>query len=132
MPPPKSGFRVKSGFHLPSGRGTPRERPGGESDAVAAIWQVVAAIPRGRVSTYGEVARAAGLPRRARLAGFALRMAPPELHLPWHRVVGAGGKISFPASSAHHREQARRLRGEGVGVRAGRVDRAALLEAASL
>ena len=113
---------------LPGLRGGSRRWPGAESDAVAAIWQVVAAIPRGRVSTYGEVARAAGLPGRARLTGYALRTAPEELHLPWHRVVGVGGRISFPPSSAHHREQARRLRGEGVGVRAGRVDRTAFVD----
>jgi len=91
-----------------------------------ALWHVVCAIPRGRVSTYGAVARAAGLPGRARQAGFALRVAPRALNIPWHRVVGAGGRIVFPHSSPQHREQARRLRAEGVAVRAGRVARAAL------
>jgi methylated-DNA-protein-cysteine methyltransferase related protein len=93
-----------------------------------AIWQIVGAIPRGRVSTYGSVARAAGLPGRARLTGFALRVAPEELNLPWHRVVGAGGRIVFPSGSREHKEQARRLRAEGVAVAAGRVARAALTE----
>jgi methylated-DNA-protein-cysteine methyltransferase-like protein len=82
---------------------------------------VVCAIPRGQVSTYGAVARTAGLPGRARQAGFALRVAPESLHLPWHRVVGAGGRIVFPKHSHQHREQARRLRAEGVVVRDGRV-----------
>ena len=100
----------------------------GEGDALEAIWTAVCAIPRGRVFTYGWVARAAGLPGRARLAGFALRTAPPELHLPWHRVVGAGGRIVFPKSSRQHKEQARRLRAEGVSVTAGRVARRALLQ----
>ncbi len=93
----------------------------GGSGALEAIWQVVCAIPRGRVATYGSVARAAGLPRRARLAGFALRVAPRELSLPWHRVVGAGGRIVFPSGSPQHGEQARRLRAEGVAVTAGKV-----------
>lgn len=92
-----------------------------------AIWDVVARIPRGRVATYGEVARAAGLPGRARQAGYALKHMPDGMHLPWHRVVGAGGKIVFPPSSPSHREQARRLRAEGVEVTNGRVARAALL-----
>lgn len=70
--------------------------------------------------------RAAGLPGRARLTGFALRSAPPELHLPWHRVVGAGGRIVFPSSSRAHKEQRRRLRAEGVAVANGRVARSAL------
>jgi len=100
----------------------------GESDALQTIWQVVCAIPRGRASTYGAVARAAGLPGRARQAGYALRVAPKELNLPWHRVVGAGGRIVFPSGSRHHREQARRLRAEGVQVRLGRVAPAALTE----
>lgn len=100
----------------------------GESGALEAIWQVVCAIPRGQASTYGAVARAAGLPGRARLTGFALRVAPEELNLPWHRVVGAGGRIVFPSGSRAHREQARRLRAEGVPVTAGRVAGTALTE----
>lgn len=99
-----------------------------EGSSLEAIWQVVCAIPRGRVSTYGAVARAAGLPGRARLAGFALRAAPPDLNLPWHRVVGAGGRIVFPKRSREHREQASRLRAEGISVSAGRVAAIALLE----
>jgi methylated-DNA-protein-cysteine methyltransferase-like protein len=87
------------------------------------IWNVVAAIPRGQVSTYGAVARAAGLPGRARLAGRALRESPKEMHLPWHRVVGAGGRIVFPRTALAHREQTRRLRAEGVIVNEGRVGR---------
>ena len=79
-------------------------------------------IPRGKVSTYGAVARAAGLPGRARLTGLALKVAPEEMHLPWHRVVGAGGHIVFPKTSLQYREQARRLRAERVAVKEGRVD----------
>jgi methylated-DNA-protein-cysteine methyltransferase-like protein len=86
-----------------------------------ALWDVIARIPRGRVCSYGGVARAAGLPRHARRAAYALRVAPAELHLPWHRVLGAGGRIVFPPGSRNFREQARRLRAEGVPVRAGRV-----------
>lgn len=85
------------------------------------MWAVVASIPAGSVLTYGEVARAAGLPGRARQAGYALRVSPPGLHLPWHRVVGAGGRIAFPPSSRQHREQARLLRSEGLKVLRGRV-----------
>jgi methylated-DNA-protein-cysteine methyltransferase-like protein len=112
---------------LNAGRGRARG-PLGDSPALQAIWHVVCTIPRGRVSTYGAVARAAGLPGRARQAGFALRVAPPELNLPWHRVVGAGGRIAFPAASRAHREQARRLRAEGVAVRGGCVARGALTD----
>jgi methylated-DNA-protein-cysteine methyltransferase-like protein len=99
-----------------------------DNPAIQGIWHVVCAIPRGRVATYGAVARAAGLPGRARQAGFALRVAPGALNLPWHRVVGAGGRIVFPHSSREYREQARRLRAEGVAIENGRVTRSAITD----
>jgi methylated-DNA-protein-cysteine methyltransferase-like protein len=92
--------------------------------AIQAIWSMVCAIPRGQVSTYGAVARAAGLAGRARLTGFALKAAPAATYLPWHRVVGAGGRIVFPKTSLQHKEQSQRLRAEGVVVKNGRVARA--------
>ncbi|HET9390778.1 MAG TPA: MGMT family protein [Steroidobacteraceae bacterium] len=100
--------------------------------AIQAIWHVVSRVPRGRVATYGEVARAAGLPGRARLAGRALREVPEGMHLPWHRILGAGGRIVFPPHSRHHREQARLLRSEGVAVKDGRVPRAVVMSAEEL
>jgi methylated-DNA-protein-cysteine methyltransferase-like protein len=103
---------------------TARKQPAPEDNpALQAIWHAVCAIPRGQVSTYGAVARAAGFPGRARQAGFALRVGPKALNLPWHRVVGAGGRIVFPKASPEHKEQARRLRAEGVSVQNGRVSR---------
>jgi methylated-DNA-protein-cysteine methyltransferase-like protein len=104
--------------------GRPRQAP---DPALQLIWDVVSIIPHGGASTYGSVARAAGLPGRARLVGFALKTAPPALQLPWHRVVGAGGRIVFPKTSRAHREQARRLRAEGVRVANGRVAPTALV-----
>ena len=123
--------RKLAGLFLPLSTGkSSSRRPASarENPAVQAIWDVVGTIPRGKVSTYGAVARAAGLPGRARLTGLALRIAPEAMNLPWHRVVGAGGRIVFPKSSAHHREQARRLRAERVEVKAGRVGREALVD----
>jgi methylated-DNA-protein-cysteine methyltransferase-like protein len=116
---------------LPLSRVRPAARArasAGENPALEAIWHVVCTIPRGQVSTYGDVARAAGLPGRARQAGFALRVAGDSLNLPWHRVVGAGGRIAFPRTSRAHREQVRRLRAEGVAVVDGRVACSALIE----
>jgi methylated-DNA-protein-cysteine methyltransferase-like protein len=109
-----------------SGRG--RGGTGADNPALETIWNVVASIPRGQVSTYGAVARAAGLPGRARQAGFALRVAPEELNLPWHRVLGAGGRIVFPKTSRHFKEQARRLRAEGVALKDGRAPASAMAE----
>jgi methylated-DNA-protein-cysteine methyltransferase-like protein len=99
-----------------------------ENPAIQALWEVVSSIPRGSVSTYGAVARAAGLPGRARLTGYALRMSPTDMNLPWHRVLGSGGRIVFPKTSPSYREQARRLRAEGVVVTEGRVKPTAILE----
>jgi methylated-DNA-protein-cysteine methyltransferase related protein len=99
-----------------------------DNPALQAIWDAVAQIPRGRVSTYGNVAHEAGLPGRARQVGYALKHVPDGLHVPWHRVVGAGGRIAFPPGTRPHLEQTRRLRSEGVKVENGRVARAFLPE----
>jgi methylated-DNA-protein-cysteine methyltransferase related protein len=106
----------------------PRAVRSDENAPIQAIWDVVCAIPRGQVTTYGAVARAAGLAGRARLTGYALRVAPGNMNIPWHRVVGAGGKIAFATTSLHYREQAKRLRAEGVAVKEGRVDRSAMTD----
>ncbi len=86
------------------------------------IWRAVAAIPRGEVASYGGIARRAGAPKRARLVGHALRVAPASLKLPWHRVLNGQGRISLPAGSKAHRMQRRLLEEEGVVFRNGRVD----------
>jgi len=86
-----------------------------------AIRAVVAALRPGEVLTYGHVAARAGLPGRARLVGRALRTAPDGLNLPWHRVVGAGGRIVFPAGSDAASRQATLLTMEGVQVTGQRV-----------
>jgi methylated-DNA-protein-cysteine methyltransferase-like protein len=96
--------------------------------ALQDIWHVIASVPRGQVATYGEVARAAGLPGRARMTAYALRMAPDELALPWHRILGAGGRIVFAPGSKHFREQARRLRSEGIAVTRGKVPATAIAD----
>lgn len=118
----------RGGQRAQPARGAPRPAPLDDSPALQAIWHVVCSIPRGRATTYGAVARAAGFPGRARQAGYALRVAPAALKLPWHRVVGAGGRIVFPRSSRVHQEQARRLRSEGVRVTEGRLERGALTD----
>ncbi|HVO47004.1 MAG TPA: methylated-DNA--[protein]-cysteine S-methyltransferase [Steroidobacteraceae bacterium] len=94
---------------------------GTSQQTLQAIWRAVRAIPRGQVSTYGSIARRAGLPGRARLVGHALKVAPADLELPWHRVVAAGGRIAFPSTSRAFVEQRRRLREEGVSLQRGRV-----------
>ena len=87
-----------------------------------AIVNVIASIPAGRVTSYGQIAARAGQPRRARLVGRILREAPDHLNLPWHRVVRADGEIAFPASSGAFEKQVELLAAEGVSVVAGRVN----------
>ena len=83
------------------------------------IWAVVARIPPGKVATYGDIARMAGIHGGARQAGRAMRYCPPELALPWHRVIAAGGRIAL--TGEHGREQRRRLEFENVPFAGARV-----------
>jgi len=78
------------------------------------IWQVVALIPPGKVATYGDVARHAGLAKAARRVGLALRKLPAGTKIPWHRVVNAQGRISLPPGSASQYTQRERLEAEGI------------------
>ena len=86
------------------------------------VWKVVCEIPDGHVLTYGEVARLAGMPRAARRVSQALRRAPRELALPWHRVINSQGKISFQKDSVGWRKQKDMLEAEGVVFLNGKVD----------
>ena len=56
----------------------------------------------------------AGMPRQARTAGFALHALPRGSAIPWHRVINAQGRLSFPPRTAPYREQRRRLEAEGI------------------
>lgn len=78
------------------------------------IWQIVSAIPKGKVATYGQVAKLAGYPGHARYVGFTLRNLPKDTDLPWHRVINAQGKLSFPPESDSYKKQKSRLEDEGV------------------
>jgi methylated-DNA-protein-cysteine methyltransferase-like protein len=90
-----------------------RKQLSAETRIRAAILQ----IPRGKVSTYGAIAKAAGLPGHARQVAKVLRGAHG---LPWQRVLGAGGEIKLHGDSAL--EQRFRLESEGVRFRGKRVD----------
>lgn len=81
------------------------------------IEQAIRAIPRGKVSTYGAIARAAGFPGAARQVSATLRRS---FGLPWQRVLGAGGEIKLTGDSAI--EQRFRLEAEGVRFRGRKVD----------
>jgi methylated-DNA-protein-cysteine methyltransferase-like protein len=99
------------------------------------VYAWIRRIPRGRVATYGQIARLAGAPRRARHVGQALARLPPRVALPWHRVINAQGRISprgpsrgrAPPHSLRRRagaesRQRRLLEAEGVRFRNGAVE----------
>jgi len=78
------------------------------------VWQVVAAIPCGKVASYGQIAELAELPRQARAVGKMMSQLPKDTALPWHRVINAQGRISFPVDSEGYQRQRVRLEDEGI------------------
>ena len=83
----------------------------------SAIAEAIRRIPRGRVSTYGAIAKAAGYPRCSRHVGRVLKQVRG---LPWQRVLGSGGRISLRGEFGL--EQRFLLEAEGVRFKGRRVD----------
>ena len=77
------------------------------------VYALVGCIPSGRVATYGQIARMLGQPHAARTVGWAMRAAPEDQGIPWHRVVNASGRISLPSPAGVMRQR-RLLLAEGV------------------
>src|SRR6516165_6761948 len=96
------------------------KKPADKPPISIAIAAAIRRIPRGKVSTYGAVAEAAGYPRNARHVAKVLNQVPG---LPWQRVLGSGGRISLPGE--YGMEQRFLLEAEGVRFRGRRVDLAA-------
>lgn len=86
------------------------------SSSYPAIYGVVRRIPKGKVASYGQVARLAGRPRGARLVGYALHALPDGSSVPWHRVVNAQGRLSLGRAEPGG-ELAQRFRLEREGVK---------------
>lgn len=78
------------------------------------VWQIVAAIPEGKITTYGDIARLAGSPRAARQVGGVLKRLPEGSRLPWHRVVNRQGIISLTGPDLQRQREA--LLAEGIMV----------------
>ena len=91
-------------------------------DKKLAVFHVVSEIPSGKVATYGQVARLAGLPGAARFVGFLLKNLPKNSKLPWHRVISSQFKIS-DRNRESMRAQKEKLAGEGVTFNENRIMR---------
>jgi methylated-DNA-protein-cysteine methyltransferase related protein len=84
------------------------------------VYRLVKQIPRGRVTTYGAVAKALRLPGGARAVGYAMAACPSGRGIPWHRVIGAGGRTRMP--EPHASLQRKLLASEGVSVDGVKID----------
>ena len=78
------------------------------------VYIIVARIPKGSVLTYGIIAEMIGRPRAARIVGYAMHSAPPELNLPCHRVVNKEGRMAAGTIFGGEEQQRRMLEEEGV------------------
>ncbi|TDR17473.1 MGMT family protein [Marinicella litoralis] len=83
-------------------------------DFTLKIIQNIAAIPVGKVATYGQIAAMAGNHRAARQVSRVLHTCSSKYQLPWHRVIGASGKISIPKDQSAYQRQKKKLESEGI------------------
>lgn len=92
------------------------------TESTLRIINILKSVPPGRVSSYRDIALAAGLPNGARQVARILHAMSRTQNLPWHRIIRAGGRIALPAGGGRE-EQIALLRAEGVKVSAaGEVD----------
>jgi methylated-DNA-[protein]-cysteine S-methyltransferase len=86
------------------------------------VYELTSKVPRGKVTTYGAIARRMGRPRASRAVGAALRTNPTPIVVPCHRVVKGDGSMGGYGGTGGIPTKARLLRKEGVKVRKGRVN----------
>jgi methylated-DNA-protein-cysteine methyltransferase-like protein len=112
------GGAARSNSERPTGSAYGEPEPKTQNAGMLTVLRrVVARIPKGKVATYGAVAAAAGFPGAARQVAWALHNNSSGL--PWHRVLGAGGRIRLAGESGM--EQRMRLEQEGVSFSGSRV-----------
>ncbi|CDZ78999.1 methylated-DNA--protein-cysteine methyltransferase [Legionella massiliensis] len=86
------------------------------------VLKLIKSIPKGKVATYGLIAKLAGNSRGARGVGWLLHSCTRSHDLPWQRVIKSSGQLSFPFGSPQYSLQKQLLDKEGVSVSNGRVD----------
>jgi methylated-DNA-protein-cysteine methyltransferase-like protein len=92
------------------------------NDNYQTVYETIRHVPKGKVVTYGEIARLCGFINQARLVGYALRSLPSRSKIPWHRVINSQGRISFPKNSSAYRQQKRLLGTDGIRFSGDKVD----------
>lgn len=83
---------------------------------------LIQSVPKGKVATYGLIARLAGSPQRARRVGWLLHSSSQKYALPWQRIIKSDGSLSFPEHSPNFRMQKQQLEAEGIIVKNARVN----------
>jgi methylated-DNA-protein-cysteine methyltransferase-like protein len=98
-----------------------RRAPGRLETLSDRIVRAIRAIPRGRVATYGQIAALAGAPDAARRVAWLLHSSSRKRRLPWHRVIGASGRVSLPQGGGYELQRAL-LEAERVAFHDEKVD----------
>ena len=88
------------------------------TDCTRRIMEQILAVPKGRVCSYGGIARKAGLPNGARQVVRVLHSLSEKFDLPWHRIIRRDGSIALGEGDGRELQMAL-LRAEGVGVSSG-------------
>jgi methylated-DNA-protein-cysteine methyltransferase-like protein len=83
----------------------------GDCSLYSFIYKIVKHIPKGKVATYGQIARLAGVPGHARQVGYALHRLPDGSKVPWHRVINQKGRISLDSAGPFQKDL---LESEGI------------------
>lgn len=86
------------------------------------VIELIHSVPKGKVATYGLIARLAGHPRGARRVGWLLHSGTHKYDLPWQRIIKSDGSLSFPIDSPSYIMQKNELEAEGIIVKNGRVN----------
>jgi methylated-DNA-protein-cysteine methyltransferase related protein len=86
------------------------------------VIRLIRSIPRGKVASYGQIAKLAGKPHGSRGVAWILHSSSHAQSLPWQRVINSKGCISFPADSRQFARQKQLLENEGVEFTGGKID----------
>jgi len=78
------------------------------------VIELIRQVPKGKIATYGQIAKLAGKPQGSRGVSWILNSSSKTYKLPWQRILGASGKISFPEGSAEYKKQKKLLVSEGI------------------